>query len=236
MGRFLDSLDREWAVLSTSAAATRALEVWSLDPALCGFADLGEVVARLHRRGRPEEADRILLALLRRAPEDPLSARTVLQAMMPGLKSLMSAYRLTGDSEEVATDVVEAAYERIRRYPCDRRPTKVAANLVWDTRQTLWRAAQKEAARLAPLEPITNEMADELPDMSVPSPTEELVDLVAEAVRRDRLPRPGARLVLLTRVADIPVEELAAESGAKAQTLRQLRRRAEAALGHAAVA
>jgi DNA-directed RNA polymerase specialized sigma24 family protein len=236
MGRFLDSLDREWATLSTSIAATRALEAWSLDPTLCGFGDLGEVVARLHRRGWPEEADRILLALLRRAPEDPLAARTVLQAMMPGLKSLMSAYRLTGDSEEVATDVVEAAYERIRRYPCDRRPIKVAANLVWDTRQTLWRAAQKEAARLAPLEPITNEMADELPDMSAPSPTEELVDLVAEAVRRDRLPRPGARLVLLTRVADIPVEELAAKSGAKAQTLRQLRRRAEAALGHAAVA
>lgn len=156
--------------------------------------------------------------------------------MMPGLKSLMSAYRLTGDSEEVATAVVEAAYERIRRYPCDRRPTKVAANLIWDTRQTLWRAAQQEAARLAPLEPITEEMADELPAMTGPSATEELVDLVTEAVRRGRLPRPGARLVLLTRVADVSAEELAAESGTKAQTVRQLRRRAEATLAAAAVA
>jgi hypothetical protein len=230
MGRFLDSLDREWATLSTSVAATRALEAWSLDPTLSGFGDLGEVVARLHRRGRPEEADRILLALLRRAPEDPLAARTVLQAMMPGLKSLMSAYRLTGDSEEVATAVVEAAYERIRHYPCDRRPARVAANLIWDTRQTLWRAAQKEGARLGPLEPITEQMADELPDLTGPSPTQELVDLVVETVRRGWLPRPGARIILLTRMADASVDELAAEAGAKPQTLRQLRRRSEAVL------
>ena len=236
MGKFLDSLDREWATLSSSWTGTRALAAWSEDPTLQGFAGLPEVIAQLHRRGRPEEADDILHALLRRAPEDEVAARTVLQAMMPGLKSLMSAYRLTGDSEEVATAVIEAAYERIRRYPCDRRPTKVAANLIWDTRQTLWRAAQREAARLAPLEPITEEMADELPAIVGPSPTEELVDLVTEAVRRGRLSRPGARLVLLTRVADVSAEELAAESGTKAQTVRQLRRRAEATLAAAAVA
>ena len=236
MGRFLDSLDREWAMLCSSSRATRALAAWSDDTALQGFPGLAEVVAQLHRRGRPEDADDILHALLRRASEDEVAARTVLQAMMPGLKSLMSAYRLTGDSEEVATAVIEAAYERIRRYPCGRRPSKVAANLIWDTRQTLWRAAQREAARLAPLEPITEEMADELPVTAGPSPTQELVDLVTEAVRRGRLPRPGARLVLLTRVADVSAEELATESGTKAQTVRQLRRRAEATLAAAAVA
>ena len=236
MGKFLDSLDWDWATLCSSWRGNRALAAWSQDPALQGFAGLAALVAQLHSRGRPEEADRILHALLRRAPEDEVAARTVLQAMMPGLKSLMSAYRLTGDSEEVATPVIEAAYERIRRYPCDRRQSKVAANLIWDTRQTLWRAAQREAARLAPLEPITQEMADALPVTAGPSPTEELLELVTEAVRRGRLPRTSARLVLLTRVADVSAEALAAESGTKAQTVRQLRRRAEATLAAAAVA
>jgi DNA-directed RNA polymerase specialized sigma24 family protein len=233
MGKFLDSLDREWAALSESAPAARTLASWGEDPALRGFTDLAAVVTRLHRRGEPEMADRILLALLCRAAVDDLAARTVLQALMPGLKSLMSAYRLTGDAEEVATAVIEAAYERIRHYPCDRRRRRVAANLLWDTRQRLWRSARKEAARLAMLEPITEKMAEEVADPDHPSSTEELVDLVSEAVRRGRLPHAGARVILLTRVADVPVEDLATASGVKAQTLRQHRRRAEAALAAA---
>ncbi len=51
----------------------------------------------------------------------------VLQALMPGLKMLMATYRWSASPEDVATAVIEAAFERIRHYPYQRRPARVAA-------------------------------------------------------------------------------------------------------------
>lgn len=231
MRQFLDLLHDEWQYLARSPEAARALTRWSEDEALGGFPDLDMLVAEIQQRGRPEESDRILLALLRRAPSEGLAARTVLQAVMPGLKSLMSAYQLTGEPEEVSTAVVEAAFERIRRYPCDRRPARVAANLLNDTRQILWRASLKERSLRVTTEPITEVTMERLVDQPAsPSTTDELVDLVAEAVRLGHVERSGARLILLTRILDASVEDLAREMGLKGPTLRKRRHRAEAAL------
>jgi hypothetical protein len=233
MPQLLDRLQDEWQYLARSPRAAQTLAGWSCDPALDGFSDLEEMVAAIHRRGRPEASDRILLALLRRAAVDNLAALTVLQALMPGLKSLMSAYRLTGEPEEVATAVVEAAFERIRRYPCDRRPARVAANLLHDTRQTLWRDGRREHSVRLATEPLTDPVMN-TPATAHRSATDELVDLVGEAVRRGRLRPSGARLILLTRVLDVPIEELAEETGTKPLTLRKRRVRAQAALAAAA--
>ena len=237
MRQFLDLLNNEWRWLATSPAAASALERWAPDQALTGFADLNAVVADVQRRGRPVESDQILLALLRRAPADEVAARTVLQALMPGLKSLMAAYQLTGEPEEVAAAVIEAAYERIRSYPCDRRPARVAANLLNDTRQILWRAARKECTLRLVTEPLTEAALERLSHQQTEqSPTDELVALVAEAVRLSQVPRSGARVILLTRVLDVPIEELAGDTGTKSKTIRKRRDRAEAALARMAVA
>ncbi|MEW6473130.1 MAG: hypothetical protein AB1679_12740 [Actinomycetota bacterium] len=235
MPQFLDRLYDEWLHLARSPQAARTLAGWASDPALGGFSDLVEVVAEIQRRGRPAQSDRLLLALLRRAAVDNLAAQTVLQALMPGLKSLMSAYRLTGDPEEVATAVVEAAFERIRRYPCDRRPARVAANLLHDTRQVLWRTSRRERRLRLATEPLTEPLAESTSSAVASAPqdrssTDELVDLVTEAVRLGHLRPCGARLILLTRVLDVPIETLAEETGTKALTLRKRRQRAESAL------
>lgn len=237
MRQFLDLIDDEWKYLATSADATRALVRWAPDPALQGFLDLDAVVEETQRRGRPAESDRILLALLQRAPLDQVAARTVLQAVMPGLKSLMSAYRLTGEPEEVSTAVIEAAFERIRSYPCDRRPARVAANLLNDTRQSLWRAARKECRLRLVSVPLTEAALETATrELSEPSPTDELVGLVAEGVRLGHVGPSGARVILLTRVLDVPIEELAGDTGTKSKTIRKRRDRAEAALARMAVA
>ena len=233
MPQLLDRLHDEWLHLARSPRAVRTLAGWAADPALSDFSDLEEVVAEIQRRGRPVESDRILLALLRRAAIDNLAAQTVLQALMPGLKSLMSAYRLTGDPEEVATAVVEAAFERIRRYPCDRRPARVAANLLHDTRQVLWRSNCRERRLRLANEPFTESLMSTAASAGRSS-TDELVALVAEGVRLGHVRPCGARLILLTRVLDVPIEALAEETGTKALTLRKRRQRAEAALGAAA--
>jgi DNA-directed RNA polymerase specialized sigma24 family protein len=236
MRQFLDLLGDEWTELSRSDTAVRALAGWA-DPSLEGFTDLAEVVTAIQRRGRPEESDRLLLALLSRSGTDNLAARAVLQALMPGLKTLMAAYQLTGQPEEVATAVIEAAFERIRHYPCDRRPARVAANLLADTRQILWRDGCRERHLRVASAMLTEWVEEHL----VASPeersaTDELVDLVRTAVRDDRLPADGARLILLTRVLDVTVEELSAATGDKSQTIRKRRRRAESQLARAVAA
>ena len=233
MPQLLDRLHDEWQYLAHSPRAIQTLAQWATDPALRGFSDLEEVVAEIQRRGRPQQSDRILLALLRRAAVDNLAAQTVLQAVMPGLKCLMSAYQLTGEPEEVATAVIEAAFERIRRYPCDRRPARVAANLLHDTRQILWRDGCRERRLRLATEPLISAVAHVPQERSS---TDELIDLVAEAVRHGRVSPCGARLILLTRILDVPIEELAEETGTKGLTLRKRRQRAQAALAAAVAA
>lgn len=231
MRQFLDLLDDEWQLLVASTDAARALTCWEGDPALQGFADLDSVIAEIQRRGRPAESDRILLGLLRRVPDDAVAARTVLQAIMPGLKSLMSAYQLTAEPEEVSTAVIEAAFERIGSYPCDRRPARVAANLLNDTRQLLWRAARKESILRLASEPLTEATLQRMAEQPVEvSATDELLDLVSEAVRLRHLQSDGARIILLTRVLDVSITDLATDTGTKSKTIRKRRDRAEAAL------
>ena len=110
------------------------------------FATVGVLVEKVNERGHAEESDALLLVLLRLAPFDDLAARTVLQAMMPAVKSMTAKFSTCGAwcPDETAAVVVAAMWERIRSYPVDRRPRKVAANLSLDTRQRVWRTGYKQ--------------------------------------------------------------------------------------------
>lgn len=66
--------------------------------------------------------------------------------MMPGAKNLTCGYLWAhADADESAAAVVAAMWERIRTYPCERRPAKVAANIQLDTRQRISRGAARDA-------------------------------------------------------------------------------------------
>lgn len=147
----LDQLDAEWAWLSKSRGAKRALQRWSAsDEELGGFANLDELVTFVNRRDRLAEGDAILYRLVRRAAADELAARTVLACMMPGIKHLTSNFGWAHETAgEAAASVVAVMWERIRTYPCDRRPSKIAANLQLDTRQRVRRRVDRECKQRA---------------------------------------------------------------------------------------
>jgi hypothetical protein len=137
MANVLEQLDREWQRIATSRSSTRRLGAVC---ALAGVASLAEL-ERYVRTAAPEDADRILLALVERAlGGEQLAARTLLQLLLPGTRNLARRWWALGDADERASAAVAAVYDRIRRYPLARRPRRIAANVLMDAASDLRRA------------------------------------------------------------------------------------------------
>jgi hypothetical protein len=123
MAPILQELDREWAELAPSPRARRALIRWlNTNPDLAGTRDLAEVAIRRD----PAKSEPVLRALASLAPQDDIAARTLLQAMVPGIVRL--ATRAGNDDEAAIDELVSLAWERIRTYPSGRKGS-VAANI-----------------------------------------------------------------------------------------------------------
>lgn len=104
------------------ASLTRALAAAEAS----SLADLHDFV----KRAEPVAADRVLIELARAADADDLAARVLLQLLLPGTRRLASRWWALGDPEERAAAAVSAVYGRIRCYPFERRPQRIAANVL----------------------------------------------------------------------------------------------------------
>lgn len=220
-------LDEEWAHLIRSPTARQRLAEWSeASPELNGLDDLEALVEHANRRGQAHRSDQILVALARRAAVDDLAARTLLQAIMPGMRWLARRYQHVASAagEDPTSLVIALTYERIRTYPFDRRPHRIAANVLFDTRQRLQRTVGRTGPTIVSLESLPFDPAGGDPSADA---SYELLD---RAVGQRVIAARDADLIALTRLRDHSVAELAARLGCPAQTLRQRRRRAEARL------
>lgn len=207
-------LDREWARLASSRGARTRLEAWARDElALRYRRSLNELVATI-RAGRPEESDGLLAALVRLAADDVLAARAVLQSLVPGLRVLARTYSWVDDADEVDAIIVGAAWERIRTYKLDRRPRRIAANIVLDTRKVFIRATRCDNT-IAPAQ-ATHKTADE-----------SLLALLIQAVSSGEASLEAANLVARTRLGDETLSAVATRDGVSLETLRQRRHRVE---------
>ncbi len=223
------SLDHDWCCQASGSRSRHALRRWAEDQPVFGlFVDLDQMLVHVHRRGHPAMSDRVLAALAKLAPIDNVAARALLQAMLPGLKALTHSFRWWGDPEETAAAVVAACWERIRTYPFERRPRRIAANILLDTRQRVIRQHNRATSDIDQIG-----VEELISDQDGIHPAVELLGHVADAMRHGRLEHDDARLILLTRLADVPISELASAGGLGAETIRRRRRVAEARLGAA---
>ena len=143
MGNVFDLLDDEWRRLSADRGGPRRLR--DVCDAAGGAASLADV-ERYVRAADPAGADAVLLALVRRAVAgDALAARVLLQLLLPGTRALARRWWALGDADERAAAAVTAVYHRIRHYPIERRPGRVAANILLDAAQELRRARPQAA-------------------------------------------------------------------------------------------
>lgn len=218
----IDQLERDWQRELRSPALHRRFDAWKhAEVALARFQDPPALLRFLRGPGAGAEKDAVLCALLARARSEPTAGRVVLEAISPGLKKL--AGRLLSDArerEELWSAVMACAWERICTYPVERRPRKVAANLLLDTlRGTL--AALSAGRR----EPSTQTFPAQL---EAPAQCESDVDaLLARAVVAGAVSRDEAELILLTRIDGASLRVLAADRGVSFDTLKHRRHRAE---------
>ena len=218
MARIGQKLDKEWDQVVRSEAAAEAARRWGeADPALAGLSSLQDV---LDRRLDPKAAPRVMAAVARLAATDQLAARTLLQALVPGLICLMQDIAV-GDADAL-DHLVALAWERIRTYPPG-RPGSVAGNVLYDVRKRYRRERRLTRLRggVRTVEEATVPSAEEL----VLDRT--LLGDVTDAQRRGVISNAALELILRTRVGGEFLYEVAAEKTMTVANLNQQRYRAE---------
>jgi hypothetical protein len=220
MQSVLDVLDDEWRELARSPRARRRLRQWGhQQPALACFHDLHELLEG--RQAGPGAAQTILLGLARLAPHDELAARTLLQALIPGIVRL--ATTKDRDDPMAREELVAIAWVRIRTYPTTRFGS-VAANVLRDT-QKQYRAHRKiEFPKSLELWTQDEETS---PSAEYEAMNRVVLDDLVAAKDRGLVSDRGLGLVLRSRLADTPLKRIAAEEGVGVHVLVMRRWREE---------
>lgn len=219
----IDILERDWQHELNGSQLRSRFAAWrEAEPALSPFQTPFVLLRFLRRAGSSTRKDEVLCALLRRARWEPIAGRVVLEAMLPGLKKL--AGRLLIDvhrREELWSVLLSCAWERIRTYPVEQRPRRVAANVLLDSmRGTLaaFSSARRDPAALA----------CKLPGELVAVVAQESVDaLFDRAVAAGAVSRDEAELILATRTDEVSLLAFAEAEGSSFVMVRQRRSRAE---------
>jgi hypothetical protein len=215
-------LDREWPLLARREISDR-LAVWQIEErGLAHFAGLRELLAVLHS-APAAETDEPLLALLGIARHDRLAGRTLLQVLLPALKT--QAERIVYPArrrDEVWELLLFHAWQAICCYPLNRR-RRVAANLVLQVLHETTRELDRDASRAG--------HADLAPLLQRQTTSEEEAEcVVAAAVSAGVISEYDCELILRSRVDGVRLRLLASVLGVSYTALRKRRQRAEAAL------
>jgi hypothetical protein len=220
-------LDHEWDVVRSRPHVVARARSWRVTDA--PFTDLGELLALAgHRTARTPEANAVLARLVDAARTDELASRVVIQRLLPALLAIVRRRASRNGLEEL----IGAAWLAIRTYRTDRRPERIAANLVHDAEYAAFIAPSRR--RMASEIPIDPQLFDETPAEIVLASCEELANLLAEA-RREGIPDEDVDLVRhLVRVGSPAI--VAAECNVTARTVRNRRDRMTARLREVAFA
>ena len=216
----------EWAALATKPSVLRHINDWGLpgspitrlDQVLerCGFGHEADYA----------EGDRCLAQVIARAGHDELAARIVLQRILPPLIAIAARRGriVKGGFNEAFSTTLGHAWILIRTYPLDRRPAKIASNLVRDAE---YHAFVREARlkRVAECS-LTERVITTQPTATEASQTDELHDVLDGSRALTRQQKDVVR-----RCAEgDSFDDIAKDYGVTARTIRGWRREAINAL------
>ena len=226
MPSVIEQLEREWDRLAVERRASASLREAS---AAAGNApDLASIEAYVRTAG-PADADRVLVALVGPASSGGrIEARVLLQLLLPGVRRLARRWWALGARDEREAAAVAAVWNRICSYRLDRRPARVAANILMDAEKELRKAA---AAKRQCWEDLP---ADHPAPLSDPCPGEELAVLLRDAVDSGTLTTADAEIVAALRIGGARIADIVASHGTSERTVRRRCRSAELALARVA--
>lgn len=243
----LKRMQDEWSTLNGGREAEGALPRWkAAEPLLYGAADLQALITRCHRRGDTADSNAALAALLRLAGDEPLAARAVLQALLPGLMSLSRHGRRVGWSRRAGTswgerptpwaqagdfdqELLTLAWERVQ--------AAAGQDLQWPAAMILGQVWRRVRMRLDDHRRRTDRqvalVADEVDRLhSDPGVNWEQQSawLLRDAVLDGTLADRDGALIFITRVLGVSTADAAAQLGVSVGAVLARRRRAERAL------
>ncbi|NBO79776.1 MAG: hypothetical protein EBT17_04930 [Actinobacteria bacterium] len=216
----LNQLNDEWRRLCRSSQHVTTAREWrvSADP----VSSLEEVLTLAGFRGSrvDDDADRVLLQLVQRAATDQLAARVVLQRVLPPLVSVARRRgKVTqGGFEEALATLLAHAWEVIRTYPVERRPAKVASNIVRDAEYFGFVRRSRQVAELQTFDPDSFASAPQYYNSS-----EHLDDLL-ERARRSRV--SAQSIEVLRELGTSSLAEMAEHHGLSLRAARRRRQQA----------
>lgn len=220
MSRTLTALDREWRRITRDPSSTASLETWAdSEPSLSGYKDLA---ALLDARRDDARAGEIISALARLAARDDLAARTLMQALVPGIVRL--AVQFGPEDDNALDELVSIAWERIRTYPHARNGS-TAANILMDVRKRYRCHRDIEKGRYDERLVLPEPEPDRSPEDVVVE--RDLIENLLEARRRGMLSDASMRAIARTRIEGESIKEAADAEQVGAKTLIMRRWRGE---------
>jgi hypothetical protein len=113
----------------------RQLAAWAArEPELAGLDQAGLRAVLADRQPPVDYArkDALLAALIRLSRTDPSAGVELVSCLLPGVRSLLARHRGFLDPADASAVMVAGLWRRIAGYPLDRRPRRIAANLLLD--------------------------------------------------------------------------------------------------------
>lgn len=225
----------EWDAGVTRAAHLRAVNSWHLVPTTITHMDEVLVAAGFGRAVDDNDGDHILWHLAVLARTEHLAGRVVLQRVLPALLSHARRHGAThpGGTSVALDDLLACAWETVLTYPAERRPAKVAANIVLDSQYRAFVApVRKKRAFEIPVDNVTASLWPQ--SLEEPVVDMELAEVLAEAesLGVDRAMTDLLRLFASGRNS----EDIAAASGWSPRTIRNRRAAAVEAVRRALAA
>lgn len=238
----LQALEHEWAVIASSRWSRSRLRGWvSSHPDLEPFGSIDEVLSTV-RHGDTGTSRELCWVLLHLAVDDDLARRALLQAMMPALTNELKRVMLPArdhpsscyerHDNEVEQILVTAATEAIASNAGSTSMWPMS-DLVRRTHRLVIRALKKDRRwrqhnRLASTD-LDGDQPAELPAVpEEPAAMVELVRVLQQGEQLQLISTEERDLIVATRCVGYGITELAGMTGAKADTLKHRRARAEA--------
>jgi hypothetical protein len=233
MDNLLRDLQDAWSRDGESPDAVTAMTRWAEHrPDLVAYATPAHLVRACHTRS-DSTAKRLLDELTEEAAADPWAARTVLQALLPGLAGIARRHydQLVGDGREPFADIgdldqflVATAFERITEIAAEVPRFRVRSVLdsTWTRLRAHAAAHRRDWDTLVPLGEATDHTAR--PERSA---AEELAATLVDAVERRVLCPVDAGLVYATRVVGHTTADVAGTLAWRTPSLVRRRHRVE---------